>query len=445
MDLRCLSSVVAPLFLLMSVKGLASDGMRFLLLLTLSFLWFVDGAFAEEEGKFHFLTYGTLGFSHDDSSRIAAVRDISQRPKEFNLTDNSWLMDSRIGLQASYQFNSFVDVMAQGVWREQYDTSFNRYLDWAYINMHPTPAFDVRLGRVGYDVFLMSDHRSLGYAYPWVRPPVEFYGWVPVYSIDGGDVAYSLDNNSVRWRFKGQWGHTGLKFPMGSEGPDYDFKANVWSFNISRESDAWRIKGGYSEATPKTDAPIVAPLQAGLATVSRAGIPGVSAESSDLLSQLTYKNTTIRYINLGVAYDDGTWQGQAEVGKILASADMLPNGTMAYIGVGRRFGDFTPFALLSGVRSNAPVRQTSTDWMVLGPSGTSLQAAAVSAINATRFDQETESVGLRWDVNSHVALKLQLDSTHVSPNGYGLWFIGNDQIAKSARVNLLSSTLDFIF
>ncbi len=276
---------------------------RIVLFPMLSFLWFIDGVLAEEAKNFHYLTYGTFGYSHDDGTNLSTMRDLSQRPEKLSQTSDSWVMDSRVGLQASYRFDSYVDVMIQGVWREQHDTSLSSYLDWAFVNVHPTPAFDVRLGRVGFDVFLMSDHRNLGYAYPWVRPPVEFYGWIPMYSIDGGDVAYTLEeSDSVRWSIKNQIGHAGLKFPMGEAGPDYDFKSDkVWSFNIARESEAWQFKGGYSQIISKADAPILAPLQAGLATVSAAGIPGVSTESSDLLRELTYKNVTLRYVNLGIA------------------------------------------------------------------------------------------------------------------------------------------------
>ncbi|MBF0463014.1 MAG: hypothetical protein HQL87_16720 [Magnetococcales bacterium] len=404
---------------------------------------------AEEDDRLRFDFYGTLGFSHDDSANLAPVRDLSQRPRRSNQTNDSWVMDSRLGLQASYAVNPWVDLMTQAVWREQADISLDSYLDWAFINLHPTPAFDVRLGRVGYDVFLMSDHRNLGYAYPWVRPPIEFYGWIPMYSVNGGDMAYTLEEGTARWRFKAQAGHAGLKFPMGSDassGPDYDFKSdNVWSLTAAWESDPWRIKGGYSQIVLKTDAPILAPLQAGLETVARAGLPGVSAEAAALRDDLTYQDVTLRYVTLGVAYDDGVWLGQAEWGRVTTTADMVSNGNMAYLGMGRRFGDWTPFVLLSGVRSTVPVRQTSADWN-LSASLSGLQASAVSVLNSTRFDQETESLGVRWDFNSHLAFKVQGDSTLVHPYGYGLWYVGtNDRTHVDTRINLLSATMDFVF
>ena len=46
-------------------------------------------------------------------------------------------------------------------------------------------------------MFLASDYRKVSYANPWIRPPVEFYDLVPLFSVDGADAAY-------RWR-AGDW------------------------------------------------------------------------------------------------------------------------------------------------------------------------------------------------------------------------------------------------
>lgn len=423
---------------------------RICALLGLLSLCSVAAVQAEEGSSLRLDVYGTLGFTHDNASNLAPVRDLSQRPKSGGYTNNSLLTDSRLGVQASYLFNSFVDVMAQAVWRDKADKSANSYLDWAYVNLHPVPVLDVRLGRVGYDVFLMSDHRHLGYAYPWVRPPIEFYGWIPVYAIDGCDVTYTLEDGTDRWRFKAQAGGAGLKFPMGSSSStDYPFKSDlVWGLTAAWESDPWRVKGGYSEIAIATDAPIIAPLQAGLFQVAGLGIapPAVRAEAADMLSELTYKDVTLRYTTLGVAYDDGTWLGQVELGRVTTTADMVSNGNMAYAGVGRRFGDWTPFVMLSGVRSNAPLRRASANWASLGASAQRLQATAVTVLNTTRFSQDTGTLGLRWDFNSHAAIKMQLDSTSIHSNGYGLWYYnGRGLTVQNARVNLLSTTLDFVF
>ncbi len=390
-----------------------------------------------------FSLYGTLGLTHDDNPNWIPVRDLSQRPR--GQSSDSRVMDSRLGAQINVRLNDSVDLMVQAVLRKQVDSSPNSALDWAFVNLHPMSTVDVRLGRVGYDVFLMSDHRNLGYVYPWVRPPIEFYGWVPMYSVNGGDIAYSLEEGSVHWRFKAQGGMAGLKFPMGKNGPDYYFRSSdVWSLTTERESGAWRTKLGYSQILIGPDAPILEPLQAGLQQVAGAGIPGVSGESSALLTQLTYKGVKLRYANFGVAYDDGLWQGQAELGRVNTSADMVSNGTMAYVGVGRRFGDFTPFVLLSGIQSNNPVKQPVANWAPFGLSG--LQATALSALNSTRFHQETASIGLRWDFSSHAALKAQWDSTHVHANGYGLWYqAAGAAVQNDAQVNLFSVTVDFIF
>ena len=65
---------------------------------------------------------------------------------------------------------------------------------------------DFRVGRINFDAFLMSDHRHVGYAYPWVRPPSEFYAWIPIFSMDGIDAAYNFQSKDARWRIKAQAG-----------------------------------------------------------------------------------------------------------------------------------------------------------------------------------------------------------------------------------------------
>ncbi len=52
---------------------------------------------------------------------------------------------------------------------------------------------------------------------------------------------------------------------------------------------------------------------------------------------------------------------------------------------------------------------------------------------------------MRWDVNSHMAIKVQLDSTHIHPDGYGLWYHNEDQNLKNSRVTLFSATIDFVY
>ena len=59
----------------------------------------------------------------------------------------------------------------------------------------------------------MTDSRKIGYANPWVRPPVEVYRLVPVTSNDGVDVSYRLRVRSATNTFQVTAGRSDSRFP----------------------------------------------------------------------------------------------------------------------------------------------------------------------------------------------------------------------------------------
>jgi hypothetical protein len=156
-----------------------------------------------------------------------------------------------------------------------------------------------------------------------------------------------------------------------------------------------------------------------------------------------FQGSQISYATLGAVYDDGRWFAQAELGRATSSSSIGTRGDMAYIGAGRRWGDWTAFARYSVAQQGNTVRSASADWRVLGLQD--VQAKAISVLNATRIDQATLSLGGRWDFHKQAALKLQWDATQVKPHGYALWWHDEQIGASASRVNLLSATLDFVF
>lgn len=415
----------------------------FLRAAALGMVMLAGGVHAQQEiSPLRLSGFGTFGYAGSNRGDMAAIRDISQRPDDGSATRSSWKLDSRIAVQADYKLSPTAELVGQAVLRDHVSATPGNSIEAAYAAWHPKPQLDLRLGRLGYDAFLMSDTRNLGYAYSWVRPPVEFYGWIPIFSIDGVDAAYTVDTEDAHWRIKAQIGRSGFATPMGAQ--EYDFKTNrLWSLTLSRQSGPWRAKVGYSGFIIDSEAQPLAPLHAGLGAVAAAGVPGISAEAGTLLRHLSFKGTRISYLTAGLAYDDGDWLVQGELGRSTATADVVPHGTMAYLGVGRRFGDWTPYLVASAVRPGNGVRTAASDWSAIGQGG--LQNTALYVVNTTRMDQSTLSLGVRWDLHNQAALKLQWDRTSVRPSGYGLWFHDIALEGRSTHVDLLSLSLDFVF
>ena len=389
--------------------------------------------------------FGTLGYVWDDRGDMAPSREVSQRPDNGFRTGPIWKMDSRLGVQVEYRFNAVADVVVQSVVRDQERMTGDSSLELAYLSLKPNDQWDVRLGRVGFDAFMMSDHRNVGYAYTWIRPPVEFYGWIPIFSVDGADAAYRFAAGGVRWRLKAQVGQSHVSLPVRSE--VFDFETHdLWSLSLSGEVGSWRFKTAAAGLSMGGELDSLQALQSGLiqvAQATRAVFPSISAEATALAKGSHFKGAHISYASLGVSYDDGVWFGQSELGRSGSSTSIGGESHMGYLGLGRRFGDWAPYVMLSAIRPRNDLRGAENNWAVIGQQ--LLQTQALGAINSTRMEQQTLALGARWDFHSQAALKMQWSSTKIKPHGYALWWRDPQNDGRARRVGMFSAALDFVF
>ncbi len=404
-------------------------------------------AHAQDNGisSFSLSGYGTLACTMDDRSDMAPMRDFTQKPDGGYKADSiTWKLDSRLGLHAHYRFSPKVEFVVQGVVRDQVELTFANSVELAYAAWKLNTQIDVRAGRLSYDVFMMSDTRNLGYAYLWVRPPPEFYAWIPFFSVDGMDAAWMIDAGDAQWRIKAQAGSTRADMPFGI-GNVYNVENdNVYSLTISRQSGPLRIKAGYSQLSIQKEAAPLMPLHEGLDAVAAAtadAFPGISAEAALLRKNVSFADTDITYMTLGAAYDDGTWVAQAEVSHSSTTANITPTGNMAYIGLGRRIGDWTPYLLFSTTSPTGDVLTPDNDWRLIGQEA--LQNQAVSIVNSIRTEQDTWSVGVRWDFHSQAAVKLQWDNSYVK-SYYGLWWHPL-LMSNSSHINMWTFSMEVVF
>lgn len=395
---------------------------------------------AGDTSRFELSGFGTLGYVHNDQSGSGFTRDLSQ-PQRGGLGAHL-LPDSRLGAQLNYRSGPRLEFVAQLVARDQARLTAAHAVEWAFVALRPLPEADLRLGRIGLDVFMLSDYRNVGYAYPWVRPVMEFYSWVPVYSFDGADLSYAFDAGPGRWRMKLLGGRSRPNSPSKVNSRDYKLDIDpLWGASLAFERDAWRAKLSYVEVRFASQPP-TAELTDPLERIAVAGLPGISAEAAALRRELAIEGARTRYAALGASYDDNRWQAQAEYSVLSGGPASVPQGWRGYVSAGRRFGDVMPFAVLAWARPDAARARAGADWSAL-PAGAALQAAALQAIDIGRIDQHTTSLGLRWEFSHTAALKLQWDRIRVAPQGWGLWPMAED--TGAGVVNLLTSTVDWVF
>ncbi len=397
-----------------------------------------------EESRWRFSSYGTLGYTVDDHRLLAPMRDLNQEPEQDYETDRTWKLDSRLGAQLTYTFNDELVSVGQISLRPQPIFSWNGTVELAYLDWQTQPNWAFRLGRVGYDAFLMSDHRNLGYGYSWVRPPLEYYGWIPIYSVDGLDLTYSRAEDDANWQLRLQAGQSSpVTIPWGEQAWVVTDK-QFWMVNLSRQSESWEWKVSYTQYRIGTAPASFIPLLDGLKQVADLPIPAVSREASELHQALDYLDSFHQYFSLGLRYDDGLWFGQVELGRVKAEAEGLVNADMGYLVAGRRWDSWSPYLMYARSKPQ-PIRVAQSDWGAISPELGGLQEMAVRLSNVVRADQSTLSAGVRWDFNPNLALKAQWDYTQIKSYGYMLWFRTPESQTQEHSVNLFSLSLDFVF
>ncbi|MBF0574268.1 MAG: hypothetical protein HQK69_11030, partial [Desulfamplus sp.] len=327
--------------------------------------------------------------------------------------------------------------------KDRANPTFMDSMELAYLGINPKPEIDIRIGRISYDPFLMSDIRDTGYAYLWVRPPIEFYSRIPIFFIDGVDLAYNLEINNVEWRFKIQQGRKNIPLAMGQE--NYDFKSNnVSSCSITRYCGKLSLKVGYSFFTSKNEVSAFSEIDRYLediASKTEKYFPNISSEALYLRNEIRFKDNDISYITLGASYDDSKWLAQSEISLMRADGDVAPNGYAGYFSLGYRFGNLTPYFLFGKIEPYTDIHEPVNDW----GNWSSLQSSAIYILNSTRMEQYSNSLGLRWDFSNQAAIKIQWDNIHIEPYGYGLFNKKIELLPYFNTVNLYSLSMEFTF
>src|SRR5688500_16146113 len=136
--------------------------------------------------------YSTLGAVHSSEDK-ADFKDTLVQPDGAGYThDWAFGVDSRAALQVTASFTEKLSAVVQVISEQHYDGSYTPTVEWANIKYDVTPDFSLRVGRIVLPVFMGSDYRKVGYANPWVRPPIEVYGHLPLSNNEGVDASYSF-------------------------------------------------------------------------------------------------------------------------------------------------------------------------------------------------------------------------------------------------------------
>jgi hypothetical protein len=403
--------------------------------LTFSFLLLALGAAvarAQElaPDRLTFRGFGTIGATTHDTDGVVYHRNSGQadgaRSGEVDLAT-----DSLAGVQVDLRIVSKLDLVLQGVTRQRASGDWKPRLSQGFLRFSPDGSFVARVGRIGYDAYLLAESRQVGYSYIAVRPSPDFYGQISNDDIDGVDVAYALRFGRGIFKARLYGGDSEGEIAL-ADGSHREFEANIDGASVDWLQGGWTARVAYLRYRLRADDQL--PLLAG--ALRATGFPSALAVADDI----DRDQSRSRGLQLGLAYDDGPMVAQLMVAHITSDSIVAPDVRKLYAQVGYRVGKWTPFGAYARSHDREPVRDAG---LPNAPMLAPLNAAVIGLQRSSRSTQHTASLGVRYDLNSHVDFKFQVDRTHVTDSS--IHFDRRPDAGTPYALTAFTAAVDFVF
>ncbi|SFG45872.1 hypothetical protein SAMN05518865_112146 [Duganella sp. CF458] len=391
------------------------------------------GHTAGQDGSWTFGGFGTLSAVHS-SEKQADYAANPLNPGEAGATrDWSYAVDSRLGAQLTYNNGGHWSAVLQVVAERDLTHSWTPKVEWANVQYQVSPELSLRVGRIALPLFLAGDYRKASYALTSVRTPVELYASLPISNSDGIDASYRWNFGSVKNTTQVLFGGTSV--PLSD---DTRVKAHELA-GISNTSTYGALTVRATAIQGELETPLLQELFSAMRQF------GPQGETLARRYEPDRKRATV--LSIGASYDPGNWFVMGEVGRVNARS-MLGDKSAGYISGGYRLGSFTPYGTFSKVVANTPNRVAGLDLSMLPPA----YAPAAQRLNmelngllSMIAEQDSTSLGLRWDAGRNAAVKLQFD--HVRPRSGTSGTLSNIQpgYRYGRSFGVFSASVDFVF
>ena len=373
--------------------------------------------------------FGTLSATYVDSDDIGFRRNITQTGDY-----RGWTMqpDTILGVQADVDITDKLSSTIQLVAKDRPHDTLNDAIEWAYLTYRLDNQWTFRAGRIGMDHLAMSEYGNVGYAYDWVRPPVEFYGAIPYSSFDGLDVAYRFPFAEGYLTSKVFAGY--LDETLVTQSGNHEFTLSpFYGANLRYENNNLTLHGSiihmeidsYSNKQSERLHYLLSqyPLY----------------PSAEINQRLELEGGNLDFISLGMKYRNGPWTYSGEVTYLDSDSPMYLPYVGMYAGVSRRINDWSLYSVVSHAYTTEKPQTSHTNELPFP-----LSFYTNTVLNWVDLDQTTLSLGARWDFTNNMALKAQWDRTWIQEDEAYLWRRRSDRTPDTS-IDTLTFSLNFVF
>lgn len=377
--------------------------------------------------------FGTLGAGYHGSDGIQVRRDLEQA-RGYEGGKLGFRADTRLGVQASATFGPDWGVTVQGLSRLTRDNDWEPEIIWAFVRHSPTDWLDLRIGRLGVDIYPSSDSRHVGYAFTAARPAPEVYGMATEDRFDGADITVSHPLGSGIASFKVYGGRGRGGYYLYGEALANDSPVTVGA-NTQWSSEALTLKAAWGSTYTARD-PSLQPLASALRQVPAVVSPMAGARAREI--GISHH---VNFASLGMLYEHGPLTVESTLGWERFTAFPRYEGWAGTVLAAWRIGAWKPY--LGYARNRFTPDDKPLSLPALNPQLVMLQDAYDRVHDRLVFDQRTFTLGTRYDFGGNHALKFQIDHSDAAASTL---FIGRTGMpVRDVSTTLYSVVLDFVF
>ena len=380
----------------------------------------------------HWSSFGTLGITLADSNIYGYRNDISSDNGVFaNDVDVKSL--SLLGGQVETKLNSSVDFIGQAVLRDMNDADVSDYITMAFLRYTPSAKWAIKAGRLTPGLFRITEYRNINVAYTWANIPNETYGMLPFKYLDGFDVAYSNRFNNGTMNINVFTGNS--ESTIHANGIDEKIKLeNMYGLSMTYDKNHWNMQARYTHAEIGNNG-----LAASLLAEQILSVPDpLWPDKEAFANQLLLKGTWAEYFSFSGQKYWQNWLLSFELARVVSENTLTATLNSGYVSAAYQMNNHTFYGIYA---------QTSADnYDFDEPIDTSYFPELITGIerlmNFYSSNQNTFSLGWRWDIKTNVASKLQINISDIDPRGSTLW-LNPTRNDNGRTVSSLMYTLSF--
>lgn len=363
----------------------------------------------------------------------AATKTDQQTPyiNGSDYTENTdYFSGTTVGIHVNFNVSEAFKFTTQMIGRGHeggYETSF----EWLFATYTLQENISIRAGRLRFPNYLISKTLDVGLTYPWVRPPVEVYDTSFSFfsKYNGIDMLISVPIGDADLLIQPYFGQikTELNSVLAGDGAQVDTDS-LYGISVELALGAlnWRASILATDAHMTSSSGIAIGLRTEITSL------GVKYNGDDffVMSELTKMsigsaNYDFTGISTTAAAQSTALATLKSVGSTIANA---PTTTGVYITVGKSIDSITPYITYGKVYSTGG----DLSHPVLG-----------SSMTVFRQEQHSITFGVRYDIESNVAVKAEYHSATVEGGSRGVYVVVPP--AGEEDINVMSVSLDMVF